>query len=210
MDEFWAGQAVESSWRLLQELRKDFTFTLIGGWAVFLWTKALKSKNIDFIADFKTIEGLRNRFPSLSKNERLRKYEIKLQDFDVDVYAPFYSKLALPAEEVISKYSAESEGFALAKPEALLVLKQGAYADRKNSAKGRKDAIDILSLCLNAGIDWKAYEQILEEHGKRAYAMELARLIGSFSKDDLHYLSVGFQEFNKWKKKTIPRLKAMG
>ena len=40
---------------------------------------------------------------SQGKNDRLKKYEIKLQGFDVDVYVPFYSKLTLPVEELLKE-----------------------------------------------------------------------------------------------------------
>ncbi|HLD62302.1 MAG TPA: hypothetical protein VI875_00380 [Candidatus Norongarragalinales archaeon] len=207
LDEFWSEQATQASWEKLKELQGEFEFTLIGGWAVFVWTKAMKSKDIDFIVDFETLGKLKSRFP-LQKNERLRKYEIKFRDFDVDVYATFYSKLALPPEKVLSKYSAKREGFTLATPEALLVLKQGAEIDRRHSVKGRKDSIDILSLCLKAGIDWRAYKKILRDQGIAGFARELAFVITSFPLDDLHYLGLNLVEFKKWKKKTLAELKA--
>jgi hypothetical protein len=37
----------QKSWQTLQVLRGRLEFVLIGGWAVYLYTKALKSKDID-------------------------------------------------------------------------------------------------------------------------------------------------------------------
>ncbi len=39
----------EKSWRILQELKRQYQFILIGGWAVYLHASALKSKDIDII-----------------------------------------------------------------------------------------------------------------------------------------------------------------
>lgn len=37
----------EKSWQYLQTLRRETNFVLIGGWAVYLYTKSLKSKDFD-------------------------------------------------------------------------------------------------------------------------------------------------------------------
>jgi len=47
--EFWNSLLTEKSWEILQELRKDYNFILIGGWAVYLLTKQKKSKDIDIV-----------------------------------------------------------------------------------------------------------------------------------------------------------------
>lgn len=39
-----------TSWRELKQLRRYCNFVLIGGWAAWLYTKALKSKDIDIIS----------------------------------------------------------------------------------------------------------------------------------------------------------------
>jgi hypothetical protein len=44
---FWHSELVESSWSTLQQLKNRYEFILVGGWAVYLYTKALKSKDID-------------------------------------------------------------------------------------------------------------------------------------------------------------------
>ena len=48
-----------------------YQFILIGGWAVWLYTHQLKSKDIDLLVKFDTLEKLRYDFP-LTKNERLK------------------------------------------------------------------------------------------------------------------------------------------
>ena len=48
--EFWNSLLTEKSWNILQELKKEnFRFIVIGGWAMYLWTKQHKSKDIDII-----------------------------------------------------------------------------------------------------------------------------------------------------------------
>ena len=89
----------EKSWRILQNLRRAYDFILIGGWAVYLYTHGLKSRDIDFICDYKTLEKLRNDY-DLVKNDRLRKYEIHIGEFDIDIYVPFFSDLGIPVEDL--------------------------------------------------------------------------------------------------------------
>ncbi|RLF34852.1 MAG: hypothetical protein DRN08_03980 [Thermoplasmata archaeon] len=48
----------------------------------------------------------------------------------------------------LTAMTTKREGFKVLKPEPLLILKQQAIQDRKNSIKGQKDRIDILSLLL--------------------------------------------------------------
>src|SRR3989338_3030601 len=92
--EYWHDLITEKSWKLLQQLRGKFRFVLIGGWAVYLLARTQKSKDIDVIVDIETLQKLKGGY-DLRKNDDLRKYEIKADDVDVDIYVPFYSKLAI-------------------------------------------------------------------------------------------------------------------
>lgn len=152
----------EKSWQILKELRIKYDFILIGGWAVFLYTKTLKSKDIDIVIDFKTLGKFKLDF-DVVKNERLKKYEIKKEGIDIDIYLEFYSNPGLPAEE-IKKYRQKIEGFNLPKPEILLILKQKAYLERQGSIKGEKDKIDIFSLLNYSDFDFFFYQKILKDY----------------------------------------------
>src|SRR3989338_3375463 len=77
----------EKSFQALQKLKRKHDFVLIGGWAVFLYTKALKSRDIDFICDYEELQKLKAEY-DLVKNDRLKKYEIHMGEFDVDIYVP--------------------------------------------------------------------------------------------------------------------------
>jgi len=43
----------------LLELNRKYRFVLIGGWAVYLYSKALKSRDIDIVIDFETLAKMK-------------------------------------------------------------------------------------------------------------------------------------------------------
>lgn len=177
MAEFYHELVTEKSYKILQDLRRGFSFVLIGGWAVFLYTKALKSKDIDILVDYNELEKMRSEF-SVSKNDRLKKYEIKIDEVDVDIYLPFYSNLGLPVEE-IKKYVRSVEGFMVPSPEMLLLLKTYVAKARQGSAKGRKDMIDIFSLIKELEINWKLFKEIAQKHNLQMLLGDLKDMISN-------------------------------
>lgn len=201
--EYWHELITEKSWKLLQELRGKFKFVLIGGWAVYLHARTQKSKDIDVIVDIGTLQQLKSRY-DLRKNDNLKKYEIKANEIDVDIYVPFYSQLAIPLEKVEAQ---RIEGFEVAKPEELLILKQGAELDRGHSEKGEKDRIDIMSLLLNCEIDFGRYKNILKGNGKELFVTELLQMAKSFSE----YGQFGMlpSEFKRKKQKLIGEIRRL-
>lgn len=207
MVEFWSETLTQASWQKLQELSKKYRFVLIGGWAIYLWTGMQKSKDIDIVVDYGELLGLKAEF-SLSKNERLYKYEAKLDKFDIDIYLPGYSRLSVPCEAIL-KSAKKVQGISICEPELLLLLKQGALSDREASVKGRKDLIDIINLLARSGLELEKYAKHAKEHGHSAYLQELSRQISLFGKEDLHYAGMDFKEFSDWKKKTLAQLKAL-
>ena len=134
MNEFWNELVTQASWERLQELSKEIDFVLIGGWAAYLWTGKHKSKDIDIIVDYETLAKLQQNY-RLEKNERLHKYEIKLEKFDIDIYVPFFSELTLPVNDIMKDHTTKVQNIKTIKPEALLILKQGAEIARRNSVK---------------------------------------------------------------------------
>ena len=160
--EYYQQLITEKSFQILQNFKKNSQFILIGGWAVFFYTHSLKSKDIDIIIDFAELENLKKKH-EIFKNDRLKKYEIKLETTDIDVYLPFYSELGLPIS-TIESWTASLEGFIVPKIEILLILKQVAYFGRQGTPKGEKDKIDILSLLNLKAINWQFYEQLLSEN----------------------------------------------
>lgn len=151
----------QKSWQELQQLGKKLPFVLIGGWAVYLYTKALKSKDIDILVNFEVLGKLKQDY-DVSKNERLKKYEARKGEVQIDVYLPHYSHLGIPVETLLSK-TVSLEGFTLLQKEYLLALKLFTLNQRGRSVKGRKDFLDILSLW-QSGMDGKIIKEIIRQN----------------------------------------------
>lgn len=116
---YYTNLVTQKSWKLLQKLKNEFDFILIGGWAVFLYTKTLKSKDIDLVLEWESLAKIRQKW-EVFKNERLKKYEAHVEEVEIDIYVPFYSNPGVAAEE-IKKWTQSLEGFTLPKKEILLI-----------------------------------------------------------------------------------------
>jgi hypothetical protein len=158
--EFWNKIILEKSWEVLQKISKEFDFILIGGWAVYLWTNLQKSKDVDIIIEYETLDYLKSNY-YLKKNDHLKKYEIIVDEADIDIYLPYFSNLGIPAEEIIM-HKVNVKGFTTLPPELLLILKQKAEFDRRDSVKGQKDSVDIINLIMSIDIDWEKYKEYVE------------------------------------------------
>ncbi|MEK7528515.1 MAG: hypothetical protein AAB592_02000 [Patescibacteria group bacterium] len=191
----------EKSWRRLQELKRKHNFVLIGGWAVYLYTKGLKSRDIDFICDYDELEKLKNEY-DLIKNDRLKKYEIHDGEFDIDIYVPFFSDLGLPTEE-LSRMVQAKDGIVVLNPEPLLILKQNAYRSRAHSAKGEKDRIDIIALLISAA-DIGLYKNLLKKFNIERYADDIRVVIGQTR--DVPELGIKEHSFSKTKRRILAEL----
>ncbi len=205
MKGFWPEIVTRASWEELQRLAGEMDFVLIGGWAAFLWTGKHKSRDIDVIVNHETLAHLKQSY-DLAKNARLKKYEIKKGEFDIDIYLPFFSDLVVPPSDILERHHTRIRGIKVISVEALLVLKQAAYLDRRGSIKGKKDEIDLLTLLLYASPDWARYLCLLKEYGKRAYAENLLQTVKEASARDLDYLGVSFKDFKAWQKKEAKEL----
>lgn len=144
---FYRNSVVQKSWELLTDLKRQYKFVLIGGWAVWLYTRQLKSKDIDIVVDLSELEKLKNAY-DFFKNDRLKKYEFRRGEVEIDVYTPYFSDPGIPAEDIAAD-ARIVEGFQLPSRELLLGLKIVAWAGRRASPKGRKDLIDIIGLLNN-------------------------------------------------------------
>lgn len=197
--EYYQDLITKKSFKILQELKRQYKFILIGGWAVFLYTHSLKSKDIDLIIDYDELEKFRENF-DLIKNDHLKKYEIIIDETDIDIYVPFYSNPGIPAEE-IKKYSQSLEGFVVPRPEILLILKQKAYLGRLSSPKGQKDKIDIIGLLNSDLIDFKFYKKILKKYNLESYLRELKSLLQLINQ--VPELKLNQFQYSKLKKKVL-------
>ncbi|MBI4174249.1 MAG: hypothetical protein HY517_01280 [Candidatus Aenigmarchaeota archaeon] len=191
--EFWHDMQTEKSWKILQNIKGKFPFVLIGGWAVYLWTRSQKSKDVDIIVDVRTLAELKKRY-DLRKNDIMRKYEIKIDGIDIDIYVKHYSKLLMEGE------TAKIEGFTVAKPEWLLALKQTAEISRSESEKGAKDRIDIMGMLLKCDIDFKKYATLAD----RKTVSRLISIVKTFNEP--HYFGLNPRQMKVAKQAMLKKI----
>lgn len=205
MKEFWNSAITERSLNILLGLKKlPFEFVVIGGWAAYLWTKARKSKDIDILLkNFEDMKYLKEHY-ALKKNDNLKKYEIKIDGIDIDIYVPFYSRLALPVEECI-RHTAKVDGMEVISPEVLLILKQGAEIERKDSVKGAKDRIDLMTLLVYSPVDFKRYTALLKSNKLEHYLQRIKSIISTFK--EIEYLGLNPRQFKLKKQEILEKLK---
>ncbi|MCX6736735.1 MAG: hypothetical protein NTW73_01455 [Candidatus Parcubacteria bacterium] len=197
--QFWHNLVTEKSFETLKIFKHDFDFVLIGGWAVYLYTKSLKSKDIDIIIDLDTLGKLKQKF-DLIKDEHLKKYEIEKDDIDVDIYTPYWSQLGLPIEKIISN-TTSLEGFKVPIKEVLLILKLFVYNQRKESLKGRKDSIDIISLLYFDNFNAEKFKSLLAENGLSFLTSELHEILHSHN--GVEDLSINQKQYSDFKKRLL-------
>lgn len=192
----------EKSFKFLQEFKQRFQFILIGGWAVFLYTHALKSKDIDVIIDYPELGKLKNEF-EVFKNARLKKYEIKTGEFDVDIYLPRYSDLGIDTEE-IKKSATVKGGFIVPQLEILFLLKIYAWKARRGSVKGQKDEADLFSLVSLPEFNWQKYKKFAADFKFEEECDLFVNLLKKTSKADV--LGLNEQQFSKLKKNILSKI----
>ncbi|MEK7188291.1 MAG: hypothetical protein AAB685_00375 [Patescibacteria group bacterium] len=199
---YYHNLITDKSWRLLRDLVKKYDFILIGGWAVFLYTKALKSKDVDIVLEHNALMGFKEDF-EVFKNDRLKKYEAKKEEIDIDIYIPFYSNPGIPAEELIN-YAVIVEGFKVVRKEILAVLKVKTLSQRGGSVKGRKDLVDLVSLFSLPDFDWNMFKNSIS---KNILAKELAQAEEIIKKTtSLEELNLNVHKMARFKKKLFTHL----
>jgi hypothetical protein len=157
--EIWPEHVTDRSWKVLSELNAKASPVLIGGWAVYLWTGALKSAYVDL---FMTDDGLWKIEARIRKHPKLKKYHAVIDGVDVDIYTPSLCGLAVPAADVYAnRWYALVREFNVLLPEPLLILKCEAARSRWGSRKGFKDRCDILSLLRLRGLDPDLFRELL-------------------------------------------------
>lgn len=203
--QFWSNEITDKSWAKLIEFAQKYDFVLIGGWAIYLYSKLQKSRDIDMIASYEAFTNLSTEY-NLSKNLQLRMYEIKLNDFDVDIYLPFFSKLTIPPSDILDSYTTIVENIKVPTIEALLTLKLGAYKDRHHSLKGDKDSLDIVGLLLKADYDVSKLAKIFARYNLVDFPDLLHDAVRIFDKRLFPYLDLNENTFAKLKKQLESRI----
>jgi hypothetical protein len=207
----WRDDIVDRSWAVLARLHELSTFVLIGGWAVYFWTRKLKSRDIDLCINqdnfYRLQSELQKESVFVKRNPRLRKYEARLGDVEVDIYTPFQSNLIIPVTSLFEKgWYTNIEGHDVALPEVLLLLKSQAARERWNSEKGVKDRVDLLALLLYS--DWK--QELLKELAESFDPKrELLKVLGRTVKEsriEYRYLDLRYEREGRRLRDTIDKL----
>ena len=207
----WRDEAVEKAWQVLAELRGLADFVLIGGWGVYLWTRKMKSRDIDVCINqenfYKLQSELLQRDYGLKRNVRLMKFEALIGDVEVDIYTPFMSKLTVPCLDVFDKklYSL-IERFKVAIPEVLLLLKAQAAQQRWHAEKGVKDRVDIISLLKFADIKRDLFEQVLRKYDKEGTLQGVIKRTISESRVEYRLLGLAYEKGGVQLKKSFENL----
>jgi heme exporter protein D len=179
MLEMWHPKLVDRSWRVLNTLRGFADFVVIGGWGVFLWARKLKSRDIDIYIDQDNFYVLQRRCADegvhIKRNPRLREFEAVLEGVEIDIYTPFMCNLVVPCQDVMTgEMTSTVEGFRVAIPEVLLLLKAQAAKERWGSEKGFKDRVDIISLLSFVDLKFDVLEKLVEKYDR---ANELTKVL---------------------------------
>ncbi len=207
----WRDEVVERSWRVLGELKGFADFVLIGGWGVYLWTRKLKSRDIDVYIDQKNFYKLQSELTqkgyALKRNVRLMKFEALISDVEVDIYTPFVSRLVIPCLDVFDrKLYSVIEGFKVAIPEVLLLLKAQAAQDRWHAEKGLKDRVDIISLLKFADVKRDVLEQMLREYDAQHTLRDAIKRAISESRIEYRFLGLAYEKDGVQLKKSYENL----
>jgi hypothetical protein len=200
--QFYNDIITQKSFVYLQSMKKKYKFVLIGGWAVFLYSKSLKSKDIDIIIDYDVLAKIKET-DEVFKNDRLKKYEINTGNFDVDIYVPHYSELGVAVTE-IQKNVINKEGFAVPALEILFLMKLFAWHNRRGSSKGQKDELDIFSLALLPEFDWKKYSEFVKKFNFSEHHQEFFHLLKNTH--SIKELDINEQRMAKFRKKILEEL----
>ncbi len=200
--EFYHNIITEKSFKILQALKRRYNFILIGGWAVFLYADSLKSKDIDIILDYDELAKLKEKYDVI-KNERLKKYEVKMEEVDIDIYLPHYSDLGIKAEEVKEK-TVLRDGFRLPWLEVLFLLKLYAWQSRRGSVKGRKDELDIFSLAMLPEFNWKRYLSLIKGYKFENYHNSFVFLLKNAK--NIKELNVNEQKMSRIRKNILGKI----
>jgi hypothetical protein len=169
MVELWREEVIERSWLVLKHLHEIAELVVIGGWGVYFWARKLRSRDVDVYVDqnnfYKLQEKLREEGFVIRRNPRLKKFEAAIDDVDVDIYTPFMCNLVIPCSDVFQeRWISDIEGFKVAFPEVLLLLKAQAAKERWQAEKGLKDRVDIISLLAFVDLKFELIQRLLKRY----------------------------------------------
>lgn len=139
----------------------------IGGIAVYLHAHntpsvaqyAESTHDADFYVSLADMGDLRD-IEEVTPNRRLSKHQLIKRGFEFDIYTERQSALIVPYDAVVAS-SVRYPPFRVAGLEHLFVLKLEAFRDRRQSAKGEKDAKDLLRIAAVAQATRRGFDAAL-------------------------------------------------
>jgi hypothetical protein len=135
------------------------------------------------------------------------KFEALISDVEVDIYTPFVSRLVIPCLDVFNrKLYSVIEGFKVAIPEVLLLLKAQAAQDRWHAEKGLKDRVDIISLLKFADVKRDVLEQMLREYDTQHTLRDAVKRAISESRIEYRFLGLAYEKDGVQLKKSYENL----
>jgi hypothetical protein len=207
----WREEIVERSWQVLGELKGFADFVLIGGWGIYMWTRKLKSRDIDVYIDQENFYRLQSELTrkgfGLKRNVRLMKFEALIGDVEVDIYTPFVSRLVIPCLDVFArKWYSVVDSFKVAFPEVLLLLKAQAAQDRWHAEKGLKDRVDVISLLKFADVKRDLLEQLLSKYDPQHALRDIIKRAIFESRSEYKFLGLTYEKDGVQLKKSYEHL----
>jgi hypothetical protein len=147
-------EAWNALWQGIHEIAENFQddVVFIGGIAVYLHSVAAKmpfterSHDADLYVSLAAYDDLRS-IETVTSNPRLRKKQFIKYGMDYDVYLEHNHSLVIPYADIFAR-SGIIDGVRVTSLEHLLILKIIAFADRRHTPKGPKDARDIIRIVL--------------------------------------------------------------
>jgi hypothetical protein len=208
--EVWRDDQVELSWRVLGTLRELADFIVIGGWGVYFWARKLKSRDIDIYIDQDNFYGLQRellgRGHVVKRNPRLRKLEALIEGVEVDIYTPFLCNLVVPCKDVLEGgWSSDIEGFRVAAPEILLLLKAQAARERWHAEKGMKDRADLISLVAFADLKFDLLRELLGKYDADRSLVEVVERALRESRVEYGFLDLTYERDGARLRKLVAR-----
>jgi hypothetical protein len=155
----------------------------IGGIAVYLHAENLPqtsdlaefTDDADFYISFADMGDLRDREEAVA-NRLQSKHQMIKRGFEFDIYTERQASLIVPYDMVLS-HSIVYEGIRVSSLEHLFILKLEAFADRKGSAKGDKDARDLLRIAAVAARGANPFQPDLAAPYMRDIHLELLEFV---------------------------------
>ncbi|MCW6159899.1 MAG: hypothetical protein LVQ95_02305 [Candidatus Micrarchaeales archaeon] len=160
--QFWNEEKTNESMAVLNSLKRSVDFVLIGGWAVYMYTNAQKSEDVDIALDYSQL-GFFKKY-GVGEYERMRIKYSKIGNVVVDLFIPEFTDSDLPVPvSVILRDCVLVNGIKVVRKELLLLLKLWAYFGN-DAIKLRKDEIDVATLLFYTDINLKAFKRYIDEY----------------------------------------------